>query len=140
MRFNTLLIFVVAVLIGVGFSDSPAEARLKAKSKPKPDLISGNWTTSLVAAGNSTFTLTMKLKLEGDKVTGSYESDHVGSGKISKGIWAANKLSLTLETNHGPITLTGDLKQGKLSGKFNSGPMQGTWQANKKRPDAGSGK
>ena len=45
---------------------------------------------------------------------------------------AANKLSLTLETNHGPITLAGELKQGKLSGKFNSGPMQGTWQAGRK--------
>lgn len=130
MRFKTLMIIVA--LIVVSFSASPAEAWQKNKSKPKRDLISGNWTTSLVAAGNSTFTLTMKLKLEGDKLTGSYESDHVGSGKISKGTWAANKLSLTLETNHGPITLTGDLKQGKLAGKFNSGPMQGTWQANKK--------
>lgn len=130
MRFKTLMIAVA--LIVVGFSASPAEAWQKNKSKPKPDLISSAWTTSLVAAGNSTFTLTMKLKLEGDKVTGSYESDHVGSGKISKGTWAANKLSLTLETNHGPITLNGELKQGKLGGKFNSGPMQGTWQASKK--------
>lgn len=130
MRFKTLMIIVA--LIVVSFSASPAEAWQKNKSKPKPDLISGNWNTSLVAAGNSTFKLTMKLKLEGDKLTGNYESDHVGSGKISKGVWAANKLSLTLETNHGPITLTGELKQGKLAGKFNSGPMQGTWQASKK--------
>lgn len=132
MRFKTLMVSIVAALIVVGFSASPAEAWQKTKSKPKPDLISGNWTTSLVAAGNSTFTLTMKLKLEGDKVTGSYESDHVGSGKISKGTWAANKFSVLLETSHGPITLTGELKQGKLGGKFNSGPMQGTWQAGKK--------
>lgn len=127
MRFKTLMIAVA--LIVAGFSAFPVEAWQKNKSKPKPDLISGNWATSLVAAGNSTFTLTMKLRLEGDKLTGNYESDHVGSGKISKGIWKANKLSLTLETNHGPIALTGELKQGKLSGKFNSGPMQGTWQA-----------
>jgi len=132
MRFKTLLISLAAALIAVAVSITPAEAWQKNKPKPKPDLISGNWNTSLVAAGNSTFTLTMKLKLEKDKVTGSYESTHVGSGKISKGTWAANKLSLTLETNHGPITLAGELKQGKLSGKFNSGPMQGTWQASKK--------
>ena len=132
MRYKTLLISVAVALIVIGLSASPAKAWQKNKSKPKPDLISGNWNTSLVAAGNSTFTLTMKLKLEKDKVTGSYESDHVGSGKISKGTWAANKLRLTLETNHGPITLTGDLKQGKLAGKFNSGPMQGTWQAGRK--------
>lgn len=130
MRFISLMIAVALIVAGI--SATPAEAWQKNKPKPKPDLISGNWNTSLVAAGNSTFTLTMKLKLEKDKVTGSYESTHVGSGKISKGTWAANKLNLTLETNHGPITLAGELKQGKLAGKFNSGPMQGTWQASKK--------
>ncbi|MFN0111481.1 MAG: hypothetical protein ACKVZH_21665 [Blastocatellia bacterium] len=60
MRFKTLMIAVA--LIVAGFSASPVEAWQKNKSKPKPDLVSGNWTTSLVAAGNSTFTLTMKLK------------------------------------------------------------------------------
>ncbi len=130
MRFKALMIAVALIVAGI--SATPAEAWQKNKPKPKPDLIFGNWNTSLVAAGNSTFTLTMKLKLEKDKVTGNYESTHVGSGKISKGTWAANKLTLTLETNHGPITLTGELKQGKLAGKFNSGPMQGTWQAGRK--------
>lgn len=132
MRFKTMLILLAVGLIAAVVSITPAEAWQKNKPKPKPDLISGNWDASLVAAGNSTFTLTMMLKLEKDKVTGSYESTHVGSGKISKGTWAANKLSLTLETNHGPITLAGELKQGKLNGKFNSGPMQGSWQASKK--------
>ena len=129
MRFKALMMAVALIVAGI--SATPVEAWQKNKSKPKTDLISGNWNASLVAAGNATFTLTMKLKLEGEKVTGSYESTHVGSGKIGKGTWAAKKLSLTLETNHGPITLAGELKQGKLTGKFSSGPMQGTWQANK---------
>ena len=132
MQFKTLMIFLVVTLIAAAVSITPAEAWQKNKPKPNPDTISGNWDASLVATGNAQFTLTMKLKLEGDKVIGSYESTHVGSGKISKGTWAAKKLNLTLETNHGPITLTGELKQGKLAGKFNSGPMQGTWQASKK--------
>jgi hypothetical protein len=44
----------------------------------------------------------------------------------------ASKLTLSLETNHGLIALTGELKQGKLTGKFDAGQMQGTWQASKK--------
>jgi len=34
--------------------------------------------------------LTLTLKLEGNKVTGSYESSHLGSGAISNGSWTVN--------------------------------------------------
>lgn len=129
MRFK---MFVTLIILALACSTTTA-AWQKKPSRPKTDPISGDWNTSLISDGNANgFSLTMKLKLDRDKVTGAYESDHVGSGNISKGSWIANKLSLALETNHGQIVLTGEMKQGNLAGKFNAGQMQGTWQANRK--------
>jgi len=133
MRPRRFFISLIVALILAAASTPRAEAWQKKSIRPKADTVSGDWNASLTSEASQTgFALTLKLKLEGTKVTGSYESDHVGSGKISKGSWAANKLNITLETNHGLITLTGELKQGKLAGKFDAGPMHGTWQASRK--------
>jgi hypothetical protein len=141
MRFRTLVVPVVVALLAISLSAASAKTWQKKPTRQKADPISGEWNTSLTAAGSGAgFTLTIKLKLDRDKVTGTYESDHVGSGNIKNGSWAAGKLTLSLETNHGLITLTGELKQSKLTGKFDAGQMQGTWQAEKKKPDVKSGK
>src|SRR5260370_30636677 len=85
------------------------------------DPISGEWDGSADAAG-SAIPFTLKLKLDGDKVSGTSDSAQ-GSAKISKGSWASNKLTLVLETEQGAITLTGRLKEVKLAGQFYfSGP------------------
>ena len=76
--------------------------------------------------------LTLTLKLEGNKVTGSYESSHLGSGAISNGSWTDNKLTITVETSHGPLALTGALQNGKLVGEWDAGHVQGKWEAKKK--------
>jgi hypothetical protein len=128
MRFRKL---VISIVIALTVTASLGAVWQKKAVQPKPDPISGDWNASL-ASDTAEFTLTLKLKLEGNKVTGSYESDHVGSGQISKGSWAANKLNFSLETNHGQVALTGELKQGKLAGNFDAGQMQGTWKADKK--------
>ena len=140
MQFNKFLMMIIFSMLVIGLCAGPASAWQKKTARAKADPVSGDWNTSLVSASNGTFTLVLKLKQEAGKVTGSYESNHIGSGKISNGIWTANKLNITLESSHGPITLEGQLKQGMLSGKFSSGPMQGTWQATKKKPDAKSGR
>ena len=140
MQFNKFLMMTIFSMLVIGLLAAPASAWQKKAARSKADPVSGDWDTSLVSAGSGTFSLVLKLKLEAGKVTGSYESNHIGSGKISNGTWTGNKLSVTLESSHGPITLEGQLKQGKFTGKFNSGPMQGTWQATKKKPDAKSGR
>ncbi|MBS1789446.1 MAG: hypothetical protein JST85_17100 [Acidobacteria bacterium] len=132
MQLNKFLTIAILSMLVIGLCAGPASAWQKKTARPKSDPVSGDWNTSLVSASSGTFTLLLKLKQEAGKVTGSYESNHIGSGKISNGTWAANKLNVTLESSHGPITLEGQLKQGKLMGKFNSGPMQGPWQASKK--------
>jgi len=132
MRLKTIVMFVVVVMIANGTFLTKAEASQR-KSPPKTDAISGNWEAAFeMEGGAASFTLTLKLKLNGDKVTGEFSSDHIGTGKVSNGSWAANKLTLTVETNHGAMLLTGKLEKGKLTGQFNAGQMQGTWQASKK--------
>ena len=104
-------------------------------SKPAPaaggDPLSGEWDASADAQGTS-IPFTLKLKLDGDKVTGTSESAQ-GSLPISKGTFAAGKLSFSLETPQGAIGLTGTVKDGKIAGDFDfAGQMTGKWEAKKK--------
>jgi hypothetical protein len=56
----------------------------------------------------------------------------LGSGAINNGSWVNNKLTITVETSHAPLTLTGALQNGKLAGEWDAGHMQGKWEAKKK--------
>lgn len=95
------------------------------------DPITGEWDATAEAQG-MTIPFTLKLKLEGDKVTGSSDSAQ-GSATISKGTWSGNKLSFNLETPQGALSMTAMLKDGKLAGEFDfSGQMTGKWEAKKK--------
>jgi hypothetical protein len=95
------------------------------------DPISGEWDAA-ADVGGSSLPFTLKLKLEGDKVTGSSESAQ-GSAALSKGTWAANKLSFTLETGQGVINMSAVVKDGKLVGEYDvGGQMTGKWEAKKK--------
>jgi hypothetical protein len=134
MRFRTFVILAVVVLITSSLSTMTTGAgQHKRPAHRNEDQISGKWDTFLTPAGSGDeIPLTLKLKLDRDKVTGTFESDHLGSGDVKEGSWAANKLNLSFEMSHGIIKLTGELKQGKLAGKFDAGHMQGTWQAKKK--------
>jgi hypothetical protein len=96
------------------------------------DPVSGEWDGTADAQGTS-IPFTLKLKLEGDQVTGSSESAQ-GSVPLSKGTYSAGKLSFALETGQGAITLTGMLKDGKIVGDFDfAGQMTGKWEATKKK-------
>jgi hypothetical protein len=98
---------------------------------PKGDAISGAWDAALFT-DDVTRQMTLTLKLEGNKVTGSFESSHLGSGAIKDGSWVNDKLTISMETSHAPLTLTGALKNGKLVGEWDAGHMQGKWEAKKK--------
>ena len=118
------------------------EAKKKAGSITRPasstpvvdsaDPISGDWDASFEGQGTSA-PVTLKFKLDGDNVTGTSESPHLGPGTIKNGSWTVNKLSFTLEVAHGSFTATGMLKDGKLVGEWNgSEGMQGRWEAKRK--------
>ena len=95
------------------------------------DPVSGEWDANADANGTQ-FPFTLKLKLEGDKVTGSSESSQ-GSAPLTKGTYTANKLSFTLDTPGGAITFTAMVKEGKIAGDFDfAGQMTGKWEAKRK--------
>src|SRR5687767_12337522 len=110
----------------------PAAVTPPAATKPAAgDPVTGDWDASADVGGQS-LPFTMKLKLEGDKVTGSTESAQ-GSVPISKGSFVGDKLSITIDTPNGAVVLTGIIKDGKLTGDFDfAGQAQGKWEAKKK--------
>ena len=120
-------------------ASAPAPAPGGAATKPAAppaapaagDPVSGEWDAVADAQGTQ-FPFTLKLKLEGDKVTGSSESSQ-GTAPLSKGTFNANKLSFSLDTGNGVIAMTAMLKDGKLTGDFDfAGQMTGKWEAKKK--------
>lgn len=113
-------------------------AMMEPKPEMKPDMkpaagdpVSGEWDAS-ADAGGQTIPFTLKLKLDGDKVTGTSESEQ-GATNLSNGSWKGDKLSFTLDTPNGAIVMTGVIKEGKIMGDFDfAGQFQGKWEAKKK--------
>ena len=104
----------------------PAHSESMAK-----DPISGEWAATADVQGMS-IPFTLKLKLEGDKVTGESTSEQ-GTAAVSKGTWTADKLSLLLDTPNGALKLDATLKEGRLVGDLDfASQFQGKWEAKKK--------
>jgi hypothetical protein len=118
---------------GMAAAAPAASAAPKKESSPAAgDPLSGDWDAAADAQGTS-IPFTLKLKLDGDKVTGSSESAQ-GAVALSKGTWTANKLTFSLDTPNGAITMTGTIKDGKIVGEFDfAGQMTGKWEATKKK-------
>ena len=57
----------------------------------------------------------------------------MGSASLSNGSFKAGKLSFTLDTPNGSVSMTAMVKDGKMAGEFDAaGQMQGKWEAKKK--------
>lgn len=96
------------------------------------DPISGEWDATAEFQGNS-IPFTLKLKLDGDKVSGTSGSPQ-GDVSLSKGTFASDKLTFSFEVNQMAITFTGMVKEGKINGEFEiPGMGAGKWQAAKKK-------
>lgn len=142
MRLRTFgILFLVAVMAvavlacsAAAWHGESAAARHSGVSQRKADPISGEWDATFYSEGNSnSFALKLKFKLDGDKLTGTYESDHIGGGNISRGVWSANKIGFGIDSAHGSgLGVTGTLKDGKLFGEFDAGQMKGKWEAQKR--------
>ncbi len=142
MRMKTFLSLLLVVLTtAVPLAGSAAatlhnEVWVHQVSSPDADPISGEWNVTFHVQ-ETTAAATFKLKLDGNKVTGTAESAHTGPGTVRDGSWTENKLSFTLDfKNHESIALTGSLKDGKLSGEFRTEGFVEKWEATKKGPPA----
>jgi hypothetical protein len=97
--------------------------------KATSDEISGDWDAVADAQGQP-FPFTLALKLDGDKVTGSSDSQ-LGHGTVTTGTWKEGKLAIVLDGN---ITLVATMVEGKLSGDYDfAGQSSGKWVAVKKK-------
>ena len=125
------LISLVAVAVMASACSSVAALHHKMM-KDKTDPISGEWNVLFTLQG-TTVPGTFRLKLDGEKLTGTVESEHTGAGTVDKGTWADHQISCMLVfPKHDSIAVTGKLKDGKLMGEFRTEGMQGTWEAKKK--------
>ncbi len=95
------------------------------------DPITGDWDATVDIQGQQ-FPFTLKLKLTGDKVTGTSESEQ-GAVTLSDGTYKDGKLSFSLDTPNGAVKMTGAVNAGKIAGDFDfAGQFQGKWEAKKK--------
>jgi len=133
-KMRMLFVCLAVVMLITSVPSMSSTAARHGVLRQGPDPISGDWDASFTLQG-TTVTGMFKLKLDGERVTGTVESAHTGPGTLSKGSWADNKLSCTLDfEKHDSIEITGSLKDGKLVGEFRTEGMQGTWEAKKKTP------
>lgn len=93
------------------------------------DPITGDWDVTCHIVGY-TVPGKMSLKVEGEVVTGSVDTEHTGHGTISNGIWKDGKLRFTANfEKHEPIVFSGVVKDGKLDGEFKTEGNTGQWTA-----------
>jgi len=129
MRLKIAVSLIVCVLLGGVFS-IVSTAPLHEKTDADP--ISGDWDVSFYVKGN-TYPATFKLKLDGNKVNGTANSEHTGPGKLRDGAWAENKLSFTIDfEKHESIAITGHLEADNLVGEFTTEGFTAKWDAKKK--------
>ncbi len=127
--FTSLILIMLALAAASQFS---ANIRSVGATQT-PDLISGDWD-ALFKVGEHTSPASFKLKLDGDKVTGTAESAHTGPGTVRDGSWVDGKLSFTLDfKTHESIAITGKLQEAKLVGEFTTEGFTSTWEATKKK-------
>jgi hypothetical protein len=134
MRLKTFLILMAMTLAAVGALEPKQVAFASSDdAAKKTDRISGDWDVTFEVQGmkvQGTFT----FKLDGDKVTGTVDTQHTGHGTLSDGTFAHDALSFTANfAAHESIAVTGTLKDDKLSGEFRTEGGQGKWEATKKK-------
>lgn len=96
------------------------------------DEISGEWDAAADTQGQA-FPFTLNLKLDGEKVTGSSDSQ-LGHSTVSSGVWKDGTLTLMLDSATGPVGLVATLTDGKLVGDYDyAGQLQGKWVAIRKK-------
>jgi hypothetical protein len=126
---------LAAALLALALSHTRSLAAPPAASRADP--ISGEWAASFEFAGGSPFTRTLKLRLEGARVSGTAASARLGEGTIS-GTWESGELNLAIEGERGTMALAGTLEGGTLSGDWDVGHAKGKWSARKKPAGEGT--
>lgn len=93
--------------------------------------ITGSWTcVSHLGSGEDT-KFTLDLQQDGEKVTGSVDSDR-GGMDITTGTFKEDTLEIRLETPQGDYVIKGKLKDGQLAGAITlDGKPHANWEGKK---------
>lgn len=96
------------------------------------EVLTGEWDAAADVQGQA-FPFTLTLKVEGEKVTGSSNSQ-LGNSIITGGTWKDGKLAFVLDGSGGQVAMVATLTDGKLIGDYDfSGQAQGRWVATKRK-------
>jgi len=116
-------------------SEKPAGANPGSGSSSARSLASeglaGEWDATFEARGTKV-PVKLKLRVAGDQISGTSESEHLGAGKISKGSYTSEKLNFVIYGAFGSISVSSALHDGSLEGEFDMGTMHGKFAAKKK--------
>jgi hypothetical protein len=136
MRISTFMAVAALGLVLVAASAVRTQAgpvQSVGQQKVAADPISGEWEGA-VEMPDSPMPFNLKLKLDGEKVTGEVGSNQ-GSVAISSGSFIDGKLTVAFTYVDGNgVVLTGAVADGQLAGSLNygSGQMVTNWSAKKK--------
>lgn len=113
---NAIFFIVIAAL-----------AALPAFATPR-DSVTGNWDATFQISG---FTLpgTISLKVEGDVLTGTCDTEHTGPGTITGTVKDGKLIFMAKFEKHESIDFTGMFADGKLAGEFKTEGNTGQWSA-----------
>jgi hypothetical protein len=131
MRSRTVVCVVIVLLTASGGLVSPKllSASPSNTQVDKANPISGDWNATFEVEGMKV-PFRLKLRLDGDKVTGTAESQHTGAGTLTDGSYSEEKLSFTMVfAKHESIAVSGKLEGSKLRGEFATEGRKGTWYA-----------
>lgn len=120
----------VSAMIALASAALMCSAMALTQSGPEASsAINGKWTVSFTIQGQ-TVSGELAFHAQGEKLTGTVDTQHTGHGTLEDGKWTNNKLAATCTfEKHESIALAGELKDGELSGTFHTEGMDGVWQA-----------
>lgn len=100
-------------------------------TSPNATVANGVWEATLAANG-TTAPVTLEMVTDGSKVSGTFTSEHMGTGPIVNGWIKDGKIGFVLKMAKASIDMNGSIAGKSISGEFGSGAMKGTWTAVKK--------
>ena len=133
-----ILVFVFAGVLALGIGSARAQDKPATQDKPAgqdkketaaADPISGDWEGT-VETPNGAMAFTLSLKLDKEKVSGDIGNQE-GTTPIT-GTWQESKLNATFDYNGNAMVMTGEVKEGALTGAITMGQTPMNYTAKRK--------
>ncbi|MGH9523273.1 MAG: hypothetical protein ACRD3E_12165 [Terriglobales bacterium] len=100
-----------------------------ALAQQPADAMNGSWTVTFTVQAQ-TVSGEMTFQAQGEKLSGTVETEHTGRGTLKGGAWSEAKLSgIYVFERHQAIAIAGEFREGKLAGVFRTEGMDGRWEA-----------